>query len=205
MLILSPGWAFFLPDFNSPPSVSPLSRENKANFLIVLNYQKLWTLWTQGIMLSRKVLCHLIHSPRTFVSIGYFWNSLSQTICLDWHWNEILLISASWVARITGPSLPHLVHKAHFTWLLDLHNCVLDNLIFFISVILNLMSSSLTNISPQCHHTLKVHSLIQKKYISLSCFFSFFSTYKWCLSFSSDMTLDKLFNHSNLIAITWQY
>jgi hypothetical protein len=106
MLISSPGWAFFLPDFNSPPSVSPLSRENKANFLIVLNYQKLWTLWTQGLMLSRKVLCHLIHSSRTFFSVWYFWNRLSQTICLDWHWNEVLLISASWVGggRPKSPS-----------------------------------------------------------------------------------------------------
>jgi hypothetical protein len=29
---------------------------------------------------------------------------VSQAICLGWHWTMILLISASWVARIIGMS-----------------------------------------------------------------------------------------------------
>jgi hypothetical protein len=32
----------------------------------------------------------------------YFWDRVSQTICLGWLWTSILLISASWVTRITG-------------------------------------------------------------------------------------------------------
>jgi hypothetical protein len=33
-----------------------------------------------------------------------FWDRVSQTVCLDWLWTVILLISASWVGRITGMS-----------------------------------------------------------------------------------------------------
>jgi hypothetical protein len=32
----------------------------------------------------------------------YFWDTVSQPICLGWLWTKILLISASWVAGITG-------------------------------------------------------------------------------------------------------
>jgi hypothetical protein len=32
----------------------------------------------------------------------YFWDRVSQTICLGWLWTSILLISASCVTRITG-------------------------------------------------------------------------------------------------------
>jgi hypothetical protein len=34
----------------------------------------------------------------------YFWDRLSQTICMGWLWTTVLLISASWVARVTGVS-----------------------------------------------------------------------------------------------------
>jgi hypothetical protein len=34
----------------------------------------------------------------------FFWDRVLQTICPDWLWTSILLISASWVARITGVS-----------------------------------------------------------------------------------------------------
>jgi hypothetical protein len=33
-----------------------------------------------------------------------FWNRVSQTICPGWFWTTILLITASWVVRITGVS-----------------------------------------------------------------------------------------------------
>jgi hypothetical protein len=32
----------------------------------------------------------------------YFWGRVSWTICSSWLWTLMLLISASWVARITG-------------------------------------------------------------------------------------------------------
>jgi hypothetical protein len=35
---------------------------------------------------------------------GCFWNRVSQTICQGWLQTAILLISASWIARITGMS-----------------------------------------------------------------------------------------------------
>jgi hypothetical protein len=31
---------------------------------------------------------------------GFFWDRVSQTICLGWLWTMILLIFASWAARI---------------------------------------------------------------------------------------------------------
>jgi hypothetical protein len=36
--------------------------------------------------------------------VRYFWDRVSRTICLDWPQIAILLISASWVTRITGVS-----------------------------------------------------------------------------------------------------
>jgi hypothetical protein len=41
-------------------------------------------------------------TPSTLYCIGYFQDSVLQTIFLGWHQTLILLISASWVARITG-------------------------------------------------------------------------------------------------------
>jgi hypothetical protein len=42
------------------------------------------------------------HQP--FFCDGYFQDRFSWTICLGWLWTAILLISASWVARITDVS-----------------------------------------------------------------------------------------------------
>jgi hypothetical protein len=42
-----------------------------------------------------------------FFCVGYFRYRDSWTICLGWHQTMILLISASWVARITGVSHWH--------------------------------------------------------------------------------------------------
>jgi hypothetical protein len=38
------------------------------------------------------------------VNVGYVQDRVCQTICLSWPWTMILLISASWVARIRGMS-----------------------------------------------------------------------------------------------------
>jgi hypothetical protein len=51
----------------------------------------------------------LSHSTVPCLCVRYFWDIVSQTICQSWLWSTILLISASWVARITGVS--------HSTWL----------------------------------------------------------------------------------------
>jgi hypothetical protein len=34
----------------------------------------------------------------------FFWDRVLRTICLGWLWSTVLLISASWVAKITGVS-----------------------------------------------------------------------------------------------------
>jgi hypothetical protein len=52
--------------------------------------------WTQGLHLEP------LHQP--FFCDGIFQDRVSWTICLDWFWTVILLISASCVARITGVS-----------------------------------------------------------------------------------------------------
>jgi hypothetical protein len=42
--------------------------------------------------------------PQPFFVLGFFQDKVLQTICLGWLWTVILLISASWVVRITGGS-----------------------------------------------------------------------------------------------------
>jgi hypothetical protein len=52
--------------------------------------------WTQGLHLEP------LHWP--YFCEGFFEMESRRTICLGWLWTVILLISASWVARITGMS-----------------------------------------------------------------------------------------------------
>jgi hypothetical protein len=58
-----------------------------------------------------------------FLVMGFFWDRVLQTICSGWLWTVILLISASWVARVTGVS--------HWSpaqiWILYLHLLHLSN------------------------------------------------------------------------------
>jgi hypothetical protein len=56
-------------------------------------------IWTQGLHLEP------LHQP--FIVMSFFWDRVSWTICLGWLRTMILLISASWVARITGMSHRH--------------------------------------------------------------------------------------------------
>jgi hypothetical protein len=55
-------------------------------------------------------------SPTLFC-VGFFWDTVSQTSCLGWLQTVILLISASWVARIAGMSHWHPVRPDF--WRLD--------------------------------------------------------------------------------------
>jgi hypothetical protein len=60
--------------------------------------------WTQG-------LPTLWTTPPALLFVkGVFQDRISQTVCLGWLWATILLISASWVARITGVSHQCLAH-----------------------------------------------------------------------------------------------
>jgi hypothetical protein len=53
---------------------------------------------------------HVSHSASLFFFVmGFFQGKVLGTICLGWLWIAILLISASWVAKITGVSHQHLV------------------------------------------------------------------------------------------------
>jgi hypothetical protein len=55
-------------------------------------------------MLGRQALYTLSHSTSLVFNVGYFQYSVSRTVCLGWLQTAILLISMSWVARITGIS-----------------------------------------------------------------------------------------------------
>jgi hypothetical protein len=59
-------------------------------------------LWIQGPMLARQVPL-----SQSFFVLGIFEIDSHGTILLGWLWTMILLISASWVARITGVSYLH--------------------------------------------------------------------------------------------------
>jgi hypothetical protein len=56
--------------------------------------------WTQGLHLE-------VTSPALFCD-GFFRDRVSRTICLGWFRTAILLIPASWVAKITDVSHWHL-------------------------------------------------------------------------------------------------
>jgi hypothetical protein len=45
-----------------------------------------------------------LSSPQPFFVIGFFRGRVLQNVCLGWLWTSSLLISVSWVARITGIS-----------------------------------------------------------------------------------------------------
>jgi hypothetical protein len=49
-------------------------------------------------------------TPPSLFCDGYFRDRVSQTVCPGWLWTAILLISASWVVRITGMSHQHPAH-----------------------------------------------------------------------------------------------
>jgi hypothetical protein len=55
-------------------------------------------------MLVWQALDHLSDSSGPFLYWLFFWDRVSQTICPDWLQTVILLISASWIAGITGVS-----------------------------------------------------------------------------------------------------
>jgi hypothetical protein len=61
--------------------------------------------WTQGLHFES------FHQP--FFCEGFFQDWVSRTVCPDWLRTAILLVSASWVARVTGVSYWHLALK-HF-------------------------------------------------------------------------------------------
>jgi hypothetical protein len=61
--------------------------------------------WIQGLTLVRQALYHLSHSTSPFCA-GFFQDRVSHPICLDRLRTLILLISASWVARITKHEPP---------------------------------------------------------------------------------------------------
>jgi hypothetical protein len=63
--------------------------------------------WTQSLHLEP------LHQP-FFVKVFFFWDRILWTICQGWLWIMILLISTSWVARITGVS--------HGAWLVPIFN-----------------------------------------------------------------------------------
>jgi hypothetical protein len=57
-------------------------------------------LWCWGLNLGA--------TPWALFCVRYFQNRVLWTICLGWVWTMILLISATWVPRITGVSHQHL-------------------------------------------------------------------------------------------------
>jgi hypothetical protein len=64
-----------------------------------------WFLALAGVITMKVIsFCCTGTWIQPFFCDGFFWDRVSQTICLGWFQSEILLISDSWVARITGMS-----------------------------------------------------------------------------------------------------
>jgi hypothetical protein len=68
----------------------------QISFSVIMVFICFWGTgaWTQGL--------HLESLQQRFFVMAFFWDRVSRTICPGWLWTRILLISASWVARITG-------------------------------------------------------------------------------------------------------
>jgi hypothetical protein len=54
-------------------------------------------------------------TPPALFCVGIFQDRVLETIYVGWLWTAILLISASWVARITGVSCQHLAVILNFS------------------------------------------------------------------------------------------
>jgi hypothetical protein len=68
--------------------------------------------WIQGLILVHRHSTTWV-TPSALFCVGYFQDRVLGTICLGWPITWIFLISASWLARITGMS-----HRAWiFIWL----------------------------------------------------------------------------------------
>jgi hypothetical protein len=76
--------------------ILPIHKYGRFFHLLVSLFFCSTGVWTQGL--------HLGPLHQSFLCDGVFWDRVLQTICLGWPWTTILLISASWVARITGVS-----------------------------------------------------------------------------------------------------
>jgi hypothetical protein len=74
------------------------------NFFISIFYSA--AVWTQGL--------HLEPLQPALLLWWCFRDRVSWSICLHWLWISILLISASWVARITDVSHQHLASDIFF-------------------------------------------------------------------------------------------
>jgi hypothetical protein len=96
--------------------------------------------WTQGFSLAKKALYSLSHSSRPFCS-GCFKDGVSETICPGGPQTEILPISASQVARITGMRHRCPVITTILPWSCSLWPLSLDLQHFLVSPILTLVPS----------------------------------------------------------------
>jgi hypothetical protein len=66
---------------------------------------------TQGLMNLGPHACSITWATLLdLFCVGYFRDRVSQSICLCWLWSEVILTSASWVARIIGVSHWHPAH-----------------------------------------------------------------------------------------------
>jgi hypothetical protein len=103
-------------------------RRNFWKYTRISDYDSVGFFWagrgwyrTQGFTLARQALYYLSHSASPYFVIFFFGDRGSWTICLGWFQTVILLISASWVARITGVSCSVVSYQTFHTILLRKH------------------------------------------------------------------------------------
>jgi hypothetical protein len=124
-------------------------------------------------------------SPRATPPALFLWrvfrNRVSRTLCPGWLPTVILLISSSWVARITGVRL-----ITFFYWWITLcHLCKLFNLCFPHKKCVSMWDEKLVNyidlIIPGCKHHKVSHCVLQiyNMYNYLSITNKIFSFFKW--------------------------
>jgi hypothetical protein len=108
--------------------------------------------WTQGLYLEplhQLILCVcLCVCVSVCMCAGFFQGTVWQTNCLGWLWMEILLISASRVARITGVSYWHWAVFCFFET--SSHYVAQTDFELPKSSCLGLLSAQITGVQPPC-------------------------------------------------------
>jgi hypothetical protein len=118
--------------------------------------------WTQGLCLLGMCSTTWV-SPPALLCVGYFQDRVLQTLCLDWLWTEILLISASWVSRITDISHQHPAIKFHLAILF----------LLFKNFFLEMLTKREINKNQVNKHIVKILSSfvhIWRKYLLIICY-----------------------------------